>query len=113
MPGDRRHVRCGDAGWELALREPGSLAAARGGPPADGTLAGSALTLDRAIRNAIRFANFSLEDALSLVTANPAHVLGIGGERGILAVGATADLVLLDPDLTVGATLRAGEIIFS
>lgn len=80
---------------------------------ADGTLAGSALTLDRAIRNAIRFANLPLEDALSLVTANPAHVLGIGGERGALAVGATADLVLLDPDLTVGATLRAGEIIFS
>ncbi len=43
---------------------------------ADGTLAGSALTLDHALRNVVQFANLSLEKALALVTANPARGLG-------------------------------------
>jgi len=79
---------------------------------ADGTLAGSALTLDQAARNALQFADLSLEEALSLVTANPARGLGLGEERGALAVGARADLVLLDPDLSVWATIRGGKIAF-
>ncbi|MBC7220945.1 N-acetylglucosamine-6-phosphate deacetylase [Candidatus Bipolaricaulota bacterium] len=79
---------------------------------ADGTLAGSALTLTQALRNAIRFANLSLEDALTLVTTNPAGLLGLDCHLGTLAVGARADLVLLDSDLSVRATLRNGEIAF-
>ncbi len=77
---------------------------------ADGTLAGSALTLDRALRNAIEFAGLSLEEALPLVTRNPARALGLDGELGSLAVGARADLVLLDLDLTLRATIRSDEI---
>ncbi len=76
----------------------------------DGTLAGSALTSDQALRNVIEFANLSLEEALTLVTANPARVLGLDGELGTLTVGARADLVLLNPDLTVSSTLHNGEI---
>ncbi|QAA76901.1 MAG: N-acetylglucosamine-6-phosphate deacetylase [Candidatus Bipolaricaulis sibiricus] len=77
---------------------------------ADGTLAGSALTLDQALRNATRSANLPLEDALVLVTASPAQVLGLDGVIGALAVGARADLVFLDPDLTVLTTFQSGEI---
>ncbi len=77
---------------------------------ADGTLAGSALTLDRALRNVIQFANLSLEEALTLVTANPAQVLGLDGELGTLTVGARADLVLLNPNLTVSGAVRGGVL---
>jgi len=76
----------------------------------DGTLAGSALTLDHAVRNAIRFADLPLTEALSLVTENPARVLRLSQEGGTLTVGASADLVLLDSDLTIWATIREGEI---
>jgi N-acetylglucosamine-6-phosphate deacetylase len=77
---------------------------------ADGTLAGSALTLDHAVRNAIRFADLPLTEALSLVTENPARVLSLSQEGGTLTVGASADLVLLDSDLTIWATIREGGI---
>jgi len=77
---------------------------------ASGTLAGSALTLDQAVRNAVRFADLPLTEALSLVTENPARVLRLSKEGGTLTVGANADLVLLDSDLTVWATIRGGEI---
>ncbi|MBC7170049.1 N-acetylglucosamine-6-phosphate deacetylase [Candidatus Bipolaricaulota bacterium] len=77
---------------------------------ADGTLAGSALTLDQALRNAVGFAHLSPEGALTLVTTNPARVLGLDAELGSLAVGTRADLVLLDPELAVSATVCDGEI---
>ncbi len=78
---------------------------------ADGTLAGSALTLDQALRNAVQFANLSLEESMSLVTTNPARVLGLDGELGALTVGAKADLVLLNPNLTVSAAVRGGVLV--
>ncbi len=76
----------------------------------DGTPAGSALTLDQALRNVIQFAGLPLEEAAVLVTANPARVLGVQGELGTLTVGARADLVLLEPDLAVWATIRSGTV---
>ncbi|HAZ30210.1 TPA: N-acetylglucosamine-6-phosphate deacetylase [Candidatus Acetothermia bacterium] len=80
---------------------------------ADGTLAGSTLTLDRAVRNAARFGNLTLEEALRFVTANPARVLGLEGTAGALAPGAAGDVVLLDANVVVTTTIRAGEILFS
>ncbi|MCX7750834.1 MAG: amidohydrolase family protein, partial [Candidatus Bipolaricaulota bacterium] len=67
----------------------------------DGTLAGSALTLDQALRNAVRFGGLSLAEALPLVTANPARVVGRTGGLAELVVGARADLILLGSDLQV------------
>jgi len=75
-----------------------------------GALAGSALTLDQALRNAIQFAGLPLEEAVALVTANPARVLGLRGELGTLTAGARASLVLLDRDLTVWARVLGGEV---
>ncbi len=73
----------------------------------DGTLAGSCLTLDRAVGNALRFAGLSLPQAVALASANPARVLGLEGV-GTLAVGAKAPFVLLGPDLQVEALLPGG-----
>ena len=77
---------------------------------ADGTLAGSSLALDQAVRNLISFTGCSLADALATVTSVPADVLGLT-DRGRLRVGARADLVLLDQDANLLATVVGGDVI--
>ena len=80
---------------------------------ADGTLAGSILSLDQALRNLIQFAGCSLTEALLTITATPADLLGISGQRGRIAPGQLADLVLLTPDLEVELTIVEGQILYS
>ncbi|HYP40801.1 MAG TPA: N-acetylglucosamine-6-phosphate deacetylase [Chloroflexia bacterium] len=80
---------------------------------ADGTLAGSVLTMDEAIRNLISFAGCSLCDAISTVTNVPASLLGMANSRGRIALGFRADMVLLDSELHVVETLVAGEVVYS
>ncbi len=79
---------------------------------ADGTLAGSILALDQALRNLIAFTGCALRDALATVTTTPARALGLAHERGRIAPGYVADLVLLTPDLRVRATMVAGEVSY-
>jgi len=67
---------------------------------AEGKLAGSTLTLDRALRNIVSL-DASLGDALRMLTLNPATLLGIEYKKGSLRVGADADIVLLDDALNV------------
>src|SRR5690606_18660127 len=74
---------------------------------ADGTLAGSVLTLDRAVRNAVE-AGLELHQAVALVTATPAAYLGLS-DRGVLEAGRRADIVVLDDDLEVIDVYVAGR----
>jgi len=74
---------------------------------AEGRLAGSTLTLDRAIRNIVTL-GVSLADAVRMVTLNPARLLGLEGRKGVLAPGADADLVLLDSALNVAGVMTRG-----
>jgi N-acetylglucosamine-6-phosphate deacetylase len=67
---------------------------------AEGKLAGSTLTLDRALRNVVGL-GISLPDAVRMLTANPAKLLGIEFKKGALRTGADADIVLLDEKLQV------------
>jgi N-acetylglucosamine-6-phosphate deacetylase len=67
---------------------------------ADGTLAGSTLSMDRALRNLVDVIGLPLDDASRRVSANPAEFLELG-DRGRLAVRAWADVVVLDRDLQV------------
>ncbi|HZD93323.1 MAG TPA: N-acetylglucosamine-6-phosphate deacetylase, partial [Candidatus Sulfotelmatobacter sp.] len=76
----------------------------------DGKLAGSVLTLDRAVRNVMHFAHWRLERAVKLATLNPARLLGITGLRGTVAPGRRADLVALTPEGNVAHTIIAGAI---
>lgn len=80
---------------------------------ADGTLAGSILPLDAALRNLMAFTGCSLEEALPTLTTTPARLLGLGPQLGQIAPGFMADLVLLNPDLTVAMTLVRGELVYS
>jgi N-acetylglucosamine-6-phosphate deacetylase len=75
-----------------------------------GKLAGSVLTLDRAIRNVMSFAGWQLQQAVKLATLNPAQRLGISDQRGLLAAGRRADLVVLTPEGEVAHTIIGGEI---
>lgn len=74
----------------------------------EGKLAGSTLTLDRAIRNLVAL-GVSLQDAVRMATILPARRLGIAGKKGIIAVGADADLVALTPDLRVAGVMTRGS----
>ncbi len=77
---------------------------------ADGTLAGSILTLDRAVRNVAVWSRLGAEAALRMATEVPARALGVAG--GVIEVGAAADLVLLDDELQVVATYVAGDLAY-
>jgi len=61
-----------------------------------GVLAGSVLTLDRALTNFMEFTGAPLEQALRLVTANPAAMTGLSDQIGSVAVGMPASLVAVD-----------------
>jgi len=67
---------------------------------AEGKLAGSTLTLDRALRNVVGL-GISLPDAVRMLTANPAKLLGIEFKKGALRVGADADIMTLDESLQI------------
>src|ERR1700730_7417607 len=74
---------------------------------AGGKLAGSVLTMDRAIRNVMQFAQWDLQHALRLATVNPARVAGLDG-GGLLKPGAPADLLVLSPNGEVRNTMIRG-----
>jgi N-acetylglucosamine-6-phosphate deacetylase len=74
---------------------------------AEGRLAGSTLTLDRALRNIVAL-GVPLADAVRMLTLNPARLLGLEGKKGILAPGADADVVLLDAQLNVKGVITRG-----
>ncbi len=77
----------------------------------DGTLAGSTLTMDRAVRNAVELLRIHLQDAVRMATQSPAEVLGMPG-KGRIAPGADADLVVLTPGGTVQETIVGGESVY-
>jgi N-acetylglucosamine-6-phosphate deacetylase len=73
----------------------------------EGKLAGSTLTMDRALRNIVAI-GVPLQDAVRMATVLPARRLGLAGKKGIIAVGADADLVALTPDLRVAGVMTRG-----
>ena len=79
----------------------------------DGTLAGSTLTMDRAIRNTVRHLNVSLQDAIKMATYVPAKIMGIDSRYGSIKIGKQGDLVILDNDMNVLKTIINGEVIYS
>jgi N-acetylglucosamine-6-phosphate deacetylase len=75
------------------------------------SLAGSTLTMDNALRNAVRLAGVSLADAAVSASLTPARALGLAELIGSLEAGKQADLVVLDEDLRVASVMRTGEWI--
>jgi len=87
---------------------------ARGGAAryADGTLIGTALGLNRMLARLMDFTGCSLTEAVNTVTRNAARVLRLHARKGAIEVGRDADLVVLDDDLSVYATVVGGQIVY-
>jgi N-acetylglucosamine-6-phosphate deacetylase len=93
--GQHAHVACGAARLE------------------DGTLAGSVLTLDQALRNMLNYTHVSLKDAVRMLTLNPARSAGVAARKGNLCAGYDADLLILDNELNLQATLCRGRVAYA
>ncbi len=76
-------------------------------------IAGSTLTMEAAVQNAVRFLGLSVEEAVPISSTNAARFLGLGGHKGAIAPGFDADLLVLGDDLSVEATMAAGRWITS
>jgi N-acetylglucosamine-6-phosphate deacetylase len=70
------------------------------------------LPIDQALRKLISYTGCSLPEALATITTTPAKLLNIDDQRGQIAPGLIADLLLLTPDLQVATTIAAGEIVY-
>ena len=79
---------------------------------ADGVLAGSVLTMDTALANLMRFANMPLEQAIRHVSINQAQKLGTADQKGSIARGKDADLVLLSTEMKVLSTWVEGKQVY-
>ncbi len=78
----------------------------------DGTLSGSLLPLNRALRNLVDRVGLEPAEAVRLATLNPARALGLDGSLGRIEVGRGADLVLLDDGWEVQATIIGGQLAY-
>jgi N-acetylglucosamine-6-phosphate deacetylase len=77
-----------------------------------GAFAGSTLTLNRAVKNLIKFTGIPLPAAIRTATLNPARLLGISRSKGSLETGKDADIAVFDAEFNVLATIAAGKILY-
>lgn len=75
-------------------------------------LAGSVATTDRLVRTMINLAEVPLYDAVQMMTSTPASILGIQNNKGSLAAGMDADIVIFDENINVSRTIVAGKTIY-
>ena len=78
---------------------------------AGGRLAGSCLTMARALRNMIKWSGCSLAEALQMAALNPARLLGLQERKGSLAPGMDADLLVFAPDLRLKMVMVGGKMV--
>ncbi|MBA2133884.1 N-acetylglucosamine-6-phosphate deacetylase [Capillibacterium thermochitinicola] len=78
-----------------------------------GTLAGSTLVMNVALRNFYRNTGLPLAEIVKMATLNPARILRLADRKGSIAPGKDADLVLWDEDFNVLMTIVAGETVFT
>ena len=77
-----------------------------------GSLAGSTLTLDQAIRNTIKFTGLRFQEVLPMATVVPARAMGMGDRVGMLKPGAKADLVLFNEAIEVKMVIVNGKTVY-
>ena len=77
----------------------------------DGTIAGSALHIDQAVRNLMMYASIPFESAIIHATSSPARLLGLEREMGVIAPGRRADLGVWNEDYQPVATIVGGSIV--
>lgn len=80
---------------------------------ADGTLAGSVLKMNAAVKNMVQKVGVSLETAVDFATVNPAVQLGLYDETGSIKAGKRADFTVLDENFNVLMTVVSGKTVYS
>lgn len=75
--------------------------------------AGSVATADRLVRTMTQLAGIPLHDAVKMITATPARILGMDKTRGTLAPGMDADIVIFDDQINVTRTIIGGKTIYN
>lgn len=80
---------------------------------ADGTLAGSVLKMNVAVKNIVEKCGVPFTDAIDCATVNPAKNIGIFDKYGSIAVGKFADFTALDKDFNVVLTVVGGKVVYS
>lgn len=76
----------------------------------EGNLAGSTLTLNRAVYNIVNMVNVNLEDAVRMATLNPAKAIGVDDVKGSIEIGKDADLIIFDENINVSNAIIKGKI---
>lgn len=80
---------------------------------ADGTITGSVLTMDAALRNVLRMTDATLSQAVGMLSRNPARAAQVADRKGLLRAGYDADLLVFDADLNLLATICCGEVAYA
>ena len=80
---------------------------------ADGTIAGSVLKMNAAVRNLLNNTHMQVWDAVNAASLNPARRIGVDGVKGSLEAGKDADIVLCDSDFNVCRTIICGRTIYT
>jgi N-acetylglucosamine-6-phosphate deacetylase len=80
--------------------------------PDRSSFAGSVATADRLVRTMISLAEVSLTDAIKMISHTPARILGIENQKGSLAVGKDADIVLFDNNIDIKMTMIRGKVVY-
>ena len=78
----------------------------------DGTLAGSVLKMNVAVKNLVEKVGVSLTEAVDFASANPAKNLGLYDERGSIEVGKRADFAVMDKDYNILCTVVGGKVVY-
>jgi N-acetylglucosamine-6-phosphate deacetylase len=79
----------------------------------DGTITGSVLTMDQALRNILLMTGVSLQQAVGMLTLNHARPAQVSQRKGRLEIGYDADLIIFDQSMKLQATLCRGEVAFA
>lgn len=81
--------------------------------PDRSSFAGSVATADRLVRNMVQLAGVDLPEAIQMITATPARIMGIHDKKGSLTIGKDADIVIFDEKLTIKATIVNGAAVYT
>jgi N-acetylglucosamine-6-phosphate deacetylase len=79
----------------------------------DGTLAGSTLTLNRAVYNMVHLVGTPLQDAIRMATLNPSRAIKMNDRKGSVEIGKDADLIVFDDNIDIKAAFIGGRMIFN
>lgn len=78
----------------------------------NGSLAGSTLNLRDAVYNMVHFLNISIQDVIRMASLSPAKAIGVDNMKGSIEIGKDADLILLDKNINIAATIVGGNFLW-